>query len=206
MDPMHEVMLTFDDGPGPSTGVLLEVLRRHKAIATFYVLGRHVEGREAVLLEALRDGHRLGNHTYSHIGPTLTPDVDGLSREIENVDAALQRLQREVGVAAPIPIRLPYGRRGDHDWRVRVVRAAGREPVGWDLIPGDWALRSEEEGARLGERLVLQVQGRLRQGHPRTTVLLHDGDAEDREASRVPTVRAVDRFLALAQGCRWAHL
>ena len=45
--------LTFDDGPGEATPPILDCLERHGAAATFFVLGRHVSGREAVVRRLL---------------------------------------------------------------------------------------------------------------------------------------------------------
>src|SRR3712207_2388670 len=60
------VALPFDDGPGAVTGVLLDVLRRHGARATFNVLGERISGREEVLRRVVGDGHEVGVHGWSH--------------------------------------------------------------------------------------------------------------------------------------------
>ena len=57
------VALTFDDGPGPYTSRVLDVLRRGGAKGTFFVVGQHVSGGTGVLRRALREGHALANHS-----------------------------------------------------------------------------------------------------------------------------------------------
>jgi peptidoglycan/xylan/chitin deacetylase (PgdA/CDA1 family) len=57
------VALTLDDGPDPfGTPALLDVLARHGATATFFLLGERVVGHEAWVDQIIRAGHELGNH------------------------------------------------------------------------------------------------------------------------------------------------
>ena len=61
------VYLTFDDGPTPGiTEWILATLKRYNAKATFFVLGKNVEMYPDLYEKILADGHRVGNHTYSH--------------------------------------------------------------------------------------------------------------------------------------------
>lgn len=61
------VYLTFDDGPTPGiTEWILSTLRRYNAKATFFVLGKNVEMYPDLYEKILAEGHRIGNHTYSH--------------------------------------------------------------------------------------------------------------------------------------------
>jgi cellulose synthase/poly-beta-1,6-N-acetylglucosamine synthase-like glycosyltransferase/peptidoglycan/xylan/chitin deacetylase (PgdA/CDA1 family) len=62
------VALTFDDGPDPRwTPAVLEVLRRHGVHATFFVVGARVLEHPELTRRLVRDGHELGNHTFSHV-------------------------------------------------------------------------------------------------------------------------------------------
>jgi peptidoglycan/xylan/chitin deacetylase (PgdA/CDA1 family) len=57
------VALTFDDGPHPGlTDAVLEVLARHEAAATFFLIGERVSGNEDVVARIAQQGHELGNH------------------------------------------------------------------------------------------------------------------------------------------------
>ena len=60
------IALTFDDGPGPYTGRLLDGLAQYNAKATFFVLGYRIPGNEALLARMAAEGHEIGNHSYSH--------------------------------------------------------------------------------------------------------------------------------------------
>ena len=63
------VYLTFDDGPIPeSTPWLIETLDKYNVKATFFMVGDNVR-KYPELLELIKShGHRLGNHTFNHIG------------------------------------------------------------------------------------------------------------------------------------------
>ena len=65
----HSVYLTFDDGPIPeATPFILDVLDRYGVKATFFMVGDNVRKYPELMEEIARRGHRLGNHTFNHIG------------------------------------------------------------------------------------------------------------------------------------------
>ncbi|MGW5262182.1 polysaccharide deacetylase family protein [Microbispora sp. NPDC004025] len=69
------IALTFDDGPWPYTPGLLDTLKKHKAKATFFLLGRKVAYRPELTKRIYEEGHDIGNHTWTH--PSLTKLSDG---------------------------------------------------------------------------------------------------------------------------------
>ena len=79
------VFLTFDDGPTPGvTEWILATLRQYNAKATFFVLGKNAEIYPDLYQKILDEGHKVGNHTYSHQkGWGMT-----LERYLEDVDFA----------------------------------------------------------------------------------------------------------------------
>ncbi|MDO8673347.1 MAG: polysaccharide deacetylase family protein, partial [Dehalococcoidia bacterium] len=61
------VFLTFDDGPCPPfTSEILDILKDHVVPATFFVCGRNVERHPDLAKRIVREGHSIGNHTFSH--------------------------------------------------------------------------------------------------------------------------------------------
>lgn len=80
------VYLTFDDGPIPeSTPWLIETLDRYGVKATFFMVGDNVR-KYPHLLELIRShGHRLGNHTFNHIGG-LRHSYKGYLRNVRKAD------------------------------------------------------------------------------------------------------------------------
>lgn len=59
------IYLTFDDGPGPYTDQLLDVLDKYNAKATFFVTAGSEKYRDCIG-RAYREGHAIGVHTYTH--------------------------------------------------------------------------------------------------------------------------------------------
>jgi len=61
------VSLTFDDGPNPkNTPVVLDILKKHNARATFFVTGMHAQQYPSLIQRMVLEGHEIGNHSYSH--------------------------------------------------------------------------------------------------------------------------------------------
>lgn len=69
----HWVALTFDDGPDPNwTGPILDTLASRGVKATFFVIGQNADAHLPLLRRIYREGHEIGNHTYSHPNLGLT--------------------------------------------------------------------------------------------------------------------------------------
>jgi peptidoglycan/xylan/chitin deacetylase (PgdA/CDA1 family) len=136
------VHLTFDNGPHPEvTPRVLEVLRRRRISATFFVLGKHLATAEGTALaRQIRDeGHRLGNHSYSHETPLgEDPRPEAVSEELERT----RRLLEEVW-SGPRWFR-PFGGGGVLGEHLLSPAAAqwlidtGHSCVLWTSVPGDW--------------------------------------------------------------------
>lgn len=59
------IYLTFDDGPGPYTSALLDVLKKYNVKATFFVTGAYPKYYD-MIGRAYSEGHSIGVHTFSH--------------------------------------------------------------------------------------------------------------------------------------------
>ena len=69
----HWVALTFDDGPDPTwTTPILDTLASRHVKATFFVIGENADAHVPLLRRIYREGHEIGNHTYSHPNLGLT--------------------------------------------------------------------------------------------------------------------------------------
>jgi len=63
----NALYLTFDDGPDPEhTPRMLDLLARHDAKATFFVIGERAREHPALMRRIVEEGHALGNHSWSH--------------------------------------------------------------------------------------------------------------------------------------------
>lgn len=181
----RRVALTFDDGPAASTGAVLDVLSAEAALATFFIIGGFISGRESTLQRARAAGHELGVHGFDHLNAVVVREPETLSRELR---ACADELERALG-ERPQLVRPPYG--GDAG---RTAREAGKLGLGpvvlWTVIGFDW---EEDEKA---ESIVGRVLG---EAHPGAIVCLHDGDRKDPAIGRDATVAALP---AIVQGLR----
>lgn len=74
----REVLLTFDDGLHPKlTPKVLDALREHNAKGVFFVLEKAVKvsGGKAIVKCAFDEGHRIGNHSFTHLDLTKLAEV-----------------------------------------------------------------------------------------------------------------------------------
>ena len=63
------IAITFDDGPDPiQTPKVLKVLREKHIPACFFCIGNKIKGNEELLRQIIKEGHRIGNHSFSHSG------------------------------------------------------------------------------------------------------------------------------------------
>jgi peptidoglycan/xylan/chitin deacetylase (PgdA/CDA1 family) len=125
--------MTFDDGPSAIlTPKLLDVLATRHIKATFFVIGQNVAEHPELVARAVREGHEIGNHSWSH--PNLGHMSDeGVRLQLKRTDEAIQRA---AGIH-PTLMRPPYGsitsrqKRWIHD-------QLGYEIIIWDVDPLDW--------------------------------------------------------------------
>lgn len=63
-----EVFLTFDDGPTPEvTQWIMELLKKFDAKASFFCLGKSIKEYPEIVAVLVKEGHQIGNHTFTHL-------------------------------------------------------------------------------------------------------------------------------------------
>ncbi len=177
--PVPSVALTFDDGPHPFyTPRILEVLARHGAEATFFLIGRHAEQHPEVVRGIVSAGHDLGSHTYTHphlwrLGPRRTRE------EILRG----HRVVEEVAGRAVRFFRPPWGT--FNLAALLVCAQAGLVPVLWTMRGEGYRWRPPWE-----EMVRVVVQG----AHPGAIINLHDRggfpDTPERVLKALPGILA----------------
>jgi peptidoglycan-N-acetylglucosamine deacetylase len=178
----HEVALTFDDGPGPYTRLMLDKLRKHRVSATFFVVGRNIPlvagpSGSSIVREERAIG-AVGDHTFTH--PMLT------SLAPAQAEGEIVRTQRALARASGGPVflfRPPYGA---HDARVdTIARTHGLLEILWTVDSRD----SLGAGYAQIERNVISGL------HPGAIVLMHENHGQ--------TIRAM---LSIFAALRRKHL
>lgn len=70
---IKRLFLTFDDGPVPEvTPLVLDILKKYNAKATFFCVGDNVRKYPEVYKRVLDEGHATGNHSFSHLNSSKT--------------------------------------------------------------------------------------------------------------------------------------
>jgi peptidoglycan/xylan/chitin deacetylase (PgdA/CDA1 family) len=175
----RQLALTFDDGPNdPWTPRLLEVLDRHQARATFFLIGRYVAQRPELARQISEAGHAIGNHTWDH--PNL---IFVRSSEVESqIKRCANALEEAAGAHSSL-FRPPFG--GRTPQALRAVRRCGLVPVLWSVSGWDWEAKSAAQ-------IETKVMGSVEGGE---VILLHDGGHRQLGTDRSFTVSAVERII-----------
>ncbi|MBI3812639.1 MAG: glycosyltransferase [Nitrospirae bacterium] len=173
------VALTFDDGPHPEfTPRLLDILKRHGARATFFMVGERAKKYPNLVKRVAEAGHVIGNHSWDHAS---FPLLSGRERR-EQIRACARAL-------APYGQKLfrpPYGHQSlssrlDALW-------LGNRVIAWSVSAEDW----------LGHDADLIVQRLADQMRPGNIILLHDAlhaFSDQKFITREPTLQAVEMLL-----------
>jgi peptidoglycan-N-acetylglucosamine deacetylase len=127
------IAMTFDDGPSEKlTPKLLDLLAAHHIKATFFVIGQNASDHPEILQRAVREGHEIGNHSWSHPNFGKMSD-ESVRRELQKTDDAIVAA---TGVH-PSLMRPPYGSITAHEkhW---IHDDFGYRIILWDVDPLDW--------------------------------------------------------------------
>jgi chitin deacetylase len=155
---------------------------------------------------AAREGHVLGNHTYSHFRPDRWRE---LAADVRRGEAVLRSLR-----PGPIPFRLPYGIQREArpfplgtigeqmDPRVAVLASMGIGHQHWTSDFDDWTLR-EPDAPALAQRMIAHVEQCEASGLDAVLDLHDSGTGSSYGYERAATVRGVQLFLQEAARRRW---
>ena len=178
---LNFVSLTFDDGPDPIyTPLILDILKDYDIKASFFLIGRHAEKYPEIARRIGKEGHDIGNHTYSH--RSLVP----LSQE--RTDLEILRAEEAIEAATglrPYFFRPPRGIYSSH--AREFLRERQYSIVLWSLSTKDWI----ELSARDLETNVLK---KVKAGD---IILFHDSGniVSTSGGNRINTVKALPRII-----------
>ena len=165
------IYLTFDDGPDPeATPFVLATLKKFNAKATFFCIGKNVLKHPNIYEAVLKDGHRVGNHTYDHLNGWETDN----HLYIENIKDAMNMIESNL-------FRPPYGRIKKS--QIKLLKQADNLPnqiIMWDVLSGDFDLKID------GETCARNV---IKNTVPGSIIVFHDSQkAWDRMTIALPIV------------------
>ena len=164
-----KIALTFDAGweykPG---GRILDVLAKHNVRATFFLTGRWVEKNPDLARRIAAEGHRIGNHTYSHRSLTKLSSAE-IAEEAKKTEQLVLEL---TGRSTKPLLRVPYGARNKRV--LSVLEELGYCSIYWDVDSRD-AYKANITPAEIEQRVLSKV----RNG---SIVLMHIGSKATADA------------------------
>jgi len=173
----NHLALTFDDGPDPEwTPRILDILKRERAPATFFLIGIQAEKFSGVTERIYREGHEIGNHTFTH------PDISAIGTGYMRVELNLteQLFASRLGIHTVL-FRPPYSVDQEPDTEDQVkplelTQSMGYITIGNKIDPRDWsdqpALSPREIAAGVLDHL---PPCKLYDQKCGNIILLHDG-------------------------------
>ncbi len=174
----RKIALTFDDGPdGQWTPPILDTLKRYGVPATFFVIGQNVQNHLALTRRVYREGHEIGNHTYTHPNLALEPrwlqrlEIDATARILEAA------LDRQSALFRPPYFGDAEPTTTDELGPVSVASRLGFVTAGLHLDGEDWDLANTRTPEQIVQNVLEARDARPLDGN---VVLLHDGGGNRR--------------------------
>lgn len=168
------VALTFDDGPGPYTSQILNVLAQYNVKATFFMIGSMIDQHPEIARMVSQEGHAIGNHTMTHRNLVTLGPSDMAFQILEGA----KTIRWATGVD-PTTFRPPGGRYNPAT--LQFLNQHGYKLYMWSVDPRDWDNASAE-----------QIQHHvLNHANSGSVILLHDGGGNRKE-----TVKALPGIIS----------
>ena len=152
-----KVLLTFDDGPHTNTVKVLEVFKKHDAKALFFVIGKNIQGNEAILKQIVADGHQIGNHSFSHHNFIDLWSTKKVTEDFVACQKLIEQYQPNTKLFRP-----PYGVTNPNI--AKALKQLNLQSIGWNVRSYDTSIKDVE---KIKQRVLSQLK-------PGAIILLHD--------------------------------
>jgi peptidoglycan-N-acetylglucosamine deacetylase len=154
-----QIALSFDDGPNPEfTPQVLSILAQHNAFATFFVIGKNIQGNENILKQIDAAGHSIGNHSHSH---SFFIDFKGVQGFKDELAQTTESVFKVIGKRMTL-FRPPYGVITPN--LAKVINILDYRVIGWSI-------RSFDTTADSAQTIAQRVQSQIKPG---AIILFHD--------------------------------
>jgi peptidoglycan-N-acetylglucosamine deacetylase len=154
-----KIAISFDDGPhAVFTESVLTMLAAHQAVATFFVIGKNIDGNEHIIKKIDAAGHTIGNHTFSHSFFIDFKSKKGFLQELNETSDRVYRIIKK----RMLFFRPPYGVTTPH--LANAARALNYDIIGWNIRSLDTTNDSQEI---IANRVISQIK-------PGAILLFHD--------------------------------
>lgn len=159
-----KIALTFDDGPNEKyTPMLLDGLKERNVCASFFLMGKNAESYPDIVKRIQKEGHVIGNHSYSHVQLDAMKEVEAC-QEMTRANKVIAEITGET----PNYIRPPFGA-----WSHNLDCITNMIVVLWDVDPLDWKCQNTD-------LVVKRVASKVKEDD---IILLHDSYQSTVEAT-----------------------
>lgn len=179
--PQRKAYITFDDGPTyVITNQILDVLKKYNVKATFFVVGKEIDGKEDILRRIYKEGHGIGVHTYSHNFKLIYRNENTFVNE--NVRAA-QKVLNVTGFY-PQAVRFPGG-------SSKILTSSLLEELHKNNFKVyDWNVSLEDGiNAYLNENILLKNAFKIKGDKDNVIILMHCN------SNNINTVKALPKII-----------
>ncbi|AUP79586.1 polysaccharide deacetylase family protein [Flavivirga eckloniae] len=172
----NKIAITFDDGPHPEfTPKVLELLKKYDAKATFFCIGKHIETYPNIFSEIIKQGHTVGNHTYTHANNFGFFKTKNVIRELQKTNDIVKNIMG-------LTMQLYRPAFGVTNPRIkRAIKETQLQSIGWNV-------RSLDTTSRTPDKIFKRVTKNLSKGD---IILLHD--------TSLKTITVLERLLLFLQ-------
>jgi peptidoglycan/xylan/chitin deacetylase (PgdA/CDA1 family) len=166
----HEVVLTFDDGPWPTTTQRVLAALAHECVrATFFLIGRPASEHPELVRRIAAEGHTIGHHTWSHRSLRRTRPGE-TTKEIDHGISAVEMALRGVASTTPGTPLFRFPGFESTQATLELLQSRGIVVFGADLWASDWNRMTPKQDLKLiTERLKAARKG---------IILFHDTKAQ----------------------------
>ncbi len=155
---IKEIALTFDDGPTEFTPKFLDLLKENQIKATFFCIVKQIEKHPDTFQRIIAEGHRIGNHTFSHSNNSGFLSTSKMIDEIEKCDGVML----EIGNIKTNLYRPPFGVTNPNI--AKAIKKTNKISIGWNVRSLDTMTDDEK-------KIYNRITKNLKKG---SIILLHD--------------------------------
>ncbi|MCR5302104.1 MAG: polysaccharide deacetylase [Lachnospiraceae bacterium] len=183
-----KVYLTFDDGPSPNTGKILDILNKYGVKGNFFVVGTDNPDLQKMYKRIVDEGHVLCMHSYSHKYNEIYSSVDAFTKDLNKLGSLLN----EVTGITPRYYRFPGGSSNSVssipiEKFIKVLDERGMKYYDWNIVSGD-ATNPMLPADRIYENSLADLNE-----YEEAMILFHD------LANKTSTVEALPRIIEAIQ-------
>jgi peptidoglycan/xylan/chitin deacetylase (PgdA/CDA1 family) len=143
------IYLTFDDGPTPEiTEWTLDELKKFKAKATFFCIGKNIENHPEIYKRVIKEGHSIGNHTHNHLNGWKSSNATYLKNILKCEKSIQSKMKNNSNSKlkthnSELLFRPPYGKIKSS--QARKLREEGYKIILWDVLSADFDQKISKE-------------------------------------------------------------